>query len=116
MQLDNLQKFQEWVNDYTAELYPSYFDCDRSQQRQICLSLLIEEMGEAAKEMRKFEGRKYKGPEEASLESIEEELGDTFVILVKLFNVYGISVSDAVQRVVNKLEGRRENVRRKGSF
>lgn len=107
-----IEDVQKWADVWTLDMFPEYFNLDRSAKRDVILSRLVEEFGEAAKEMRKYDGRKYKGKEESSLDNIGEELSDMFIYLIRLYSLYDLNMWSELQRVIEKLETRRENAQK----
>lgn len=108
---DSLTEVQQWAEQWTLEMFPEYYDYPDHLRRDIIVARLVEEMGEAAKAMRQFHGRKYKGVEEKSLEHVQEELSDTLILLFKLYTLFGLSVWDGIEYVVEKLEKRKEDAK-----
>lgn len=107
----DIDKFQKWCERYTEEMFPEFASMSRATQRAETVHLIIEELGESIKEMRKYDGRAHKVNEVGSLDNVAEELGDTAVLLMKLCSIYEIKLSDALELVKEKLKHRRQEKR-----
>jgi len=107
-----IEDVQKWADEWTQDMFPEYFELSRKSKRDSIISRFAEELGEAAKEMRKYDGRKYKGKEESSLDNIGEELSDMFIYLIRLYSLYDLNMWSELQRVIEKLETRRENAQK----
>lgn len=69
------------------------------------LARLIEEVGELAREMNHRFGSKTKKPEEVEQE-LALEIGDVLFVLLVIANEQGIDLGEALERVLDKYEGR----------
>lgn len=63
---------------------------------QECLLMLVEEVGELAKAIRKTTGLPVDQSRMASYTSVQSEAADVFILLVSLCNAAGINLLDAV--------------------
>lgn len=94
-----MQALQQRVDDYIGQFKEGYFPPFE------LLARLTEELGELSREVQDVYGqKKKKSTEEAN--SIEEELGDFFFVLVCFANAQGIKLDDALLRVIHKFETR----------
>lgn len=94
-----LQQLQQRVDDYIGQFKEGYFPPFE------LLARLTEELGELSREVQDVYGqKKKKATEDAN--SIEEELGDFFFVLVCFANAQGIRLEDALLRVIDKFETR----------
>lgn len=95
----SLQQLQKKVDDYISQFKEGYFPPFEMIAR------LTEELGELSREVQDVYGHKKKKSTE-SKNSIEEELGDFFFVLVCFANAQGIQLDDALLKVLNKFETR----------
>lgn len=74
------------------------------------LSLLLEEAGELAQAVRKTTGPRLGHPGEAgaTIEHVEDELGDVLFLLARIALATGVDLERAAARVVAKIERRIE--------
>lgn len=92
-------QLQQRVDDYIGQFKEGYFPPFE------LLARLTEELGELSREVQDVYGQKKKKvTEEAN--SIEEELGDFFFVLVCFANAQGIKLDEALMRVLHKFETR----------
>jgi len=98
-----VEDFQKWCEDYTEKVYPEFEQKPTAEKRARTVEHIIEELGEAVKEMRKYEGRRYRLDPDAHIDSVSEELGDVAVLLVKLYSIYGITMENSLKMVQQKL-------------
>ena len=90
---------QQKVDDYIGQFKEGYFPPFE------LLARLTEELGELSREVQDVYGQKKKKATEDN-NSIEEELGDFFFVLVCFANAQGIRLDEALLRVLNKFETR----------
>lgn len=90
---------QKRVDDYIGQFKEGYFPPFE------LLARLTEELGELSREVQDVYGQKKKKTTEET-NSIEEELGDFFFVLVCFANAQGIQLDDALLRVIHKFETR----------
>lgn len=95
----SLQQLQKKVDDYISQFKEGYFPPFEMIAR------LTEELGELSREVQDVYGHKKKKSTE-SKNSIEEELGDFFFVLVCFANAQGIQLDDALLKVLHKFETR----------
>lgn len=95
----SLQQLQKKVDDYIGQFKEGYFPPFEMIAR------LSEELGELSREVQDVYGHKKKKITE-SKNSIEEELGDFFFVLVCFANAQGIQLDNALLNVINKYETR----------
>jgi len=90
-----IKESQEAVDKWTANFEPQYW-----KPHEI-LARLTEEVGELAREINHLYGpKKKKDTEEIS--SLEDELGDVLYTIICLANSRGISLDNAIKRVLDK--------------
>lgn len=94
-----MHDLQKKVDDYIGQFKEGYFPPFE------LLARLTEELGELSREVQDVYGQKKKKATEES-NSIEEELGDFFFVLVCFANAQGIRLDEALLRVLNKFETR----------
>lgn len=95
----SLQHLQKRVDNYIGQFKEGYFPPFEM------LARLTEELGELSREVQDVYGQKKKKSTEAK-NSIEEELGDFFFVLVCFANAQGIRLDEALLNVLNKFETR----------
>lgn len=94
-----MSQLQQRVDDYIGQFKEGYFPPFE------LLARLTEELGELSREVQDVYGqKKKKATEDAN--SIEEELGDFFFVLVCFANAQGIKLDEALLRVLHKFETR----------
>ncbi len=94
-----MRQLQQRVDDYIGQFKEGYFPPFE------LLARLTEELGELSREVQDVYGqKKKKATEDAN--SIEEELGDFFFVLVCFANAQGIKLDEALMRVLHKFETR----------
>jgi NTP pyrophosphatase (non-canonical NTP hydrolase) len=106
-----IEDFQKWCESYTKTVYPEFSNLSTAEARATTVEHIIEELGESVKEMRKYEGRRFRFDPDAHIDNISEELGDVVVLLIKLYSIYGISMEDSLRMVQKKLMKRWEEVK-----
>ncbi|SOC19961.1 NTP pyrophosphatase (non-canonical NTP hydrolase) [Ureibacillus xyleni] len=94
-----LNQLQEKVDRYIGQFKEGYFPPLE------LLARLTEEIGELSREVQHVYGQKKKKQSE-SINSIEEELGDLFFVIVCFANAQGIRLDEALLNVINKFETR----------
>ena len=94
-----LNQLQEKVDRYIGQYKEGYFPPFE------LLARLTEEIGELSREVQHVYGQKKKKQSE-SINSIEEELGDLFFVIVCFANSQGIRLDEALLNVMNKYETR----------
>lgn len=94
-----LQHLQEKVDQYIGQYKEGYFPTFE------LLARMSEELGELSREVQHVYGQKKKKQSESD-NSIEEELGDLFFVLVCFANAQGIRLDEALLKVVKKFETR----------
>nr|WP_106784711.1 nucleotide pyrophosphohydrolase [Lysinibacillus timonensis] len=95
----SLQQLQKRVDEYIGQFKEGYFPPFE------LLARLSEELGELSREVQDVYGQKKKKDTEDK-NSIEEELGDFFFVLVCFANAQGIHLDEALLKVINKFETR----------
>ncbi|MEK4229028.1 nucleotide pyrophosphohydrolase [Solibacillus sp. FSL H8-0538] len=95
----SLQQLQQRVDNYIGQFKEGYFPPFEM------LARLTEELGELSREVQDVYGHKKKKMTEDD-NSIEEELGDFFFVLVCFANEQGIRLDEALLRVLQKFETR----------
>lgn len=95
----SLQQLQKKVDNYIGQFKEGYFPPFE------LLARLTEELGELSREVQDVYGQKKKKSTEDT-NSIEEELGDFFFVLVCFANAQGIKLDEALLRVIHKFETR----------
>lgn len=95
----SLQQLQKKVDHYIGQFKEGYFPPFE------LLARMTEEIGELSREVQDAYGKKKKKPTESE-NSIEEELGDLFFVLVCFANAQGIRLDEALLNVINKFETR----------
>lgn len=98
----SMQQLQQRVDDYIGQFKEGYFPPFEM------LARLTEELGELSREVQHVYGQKKKKSTEAN-NSIAEELGDFFFVLVCFANAQGIRLDDALVKVLHKFETRDQN-------
>lgn len=94
-----MQALQKRVDDYIGQFKEGYFPPFE------LLARLTEELGELSREVQDVYGQKKKKSTEGA-NSIEEELGDFFFVLVCFANAQGIKLDEALLGVIHKFETR----------
>ncbi|MEL4024650.1 nucleotide pyrophosphohydrolase [Lysinibacillus endophyticus] len=94
-----LNQLQEKVDRYIGQFKEGYFPPFELMAR------LTEEIGELSREVQHVYGQKKKKQSE-SINSIEEELGDLFFVIVCFANSQGIRLDETLLKVINKYETR----------
>lgn len=69
-------------------------------------SQAAEELGELIQELRKLDGRSFRGPEEAQAADPEGELGDLMTMCLRIAHLYRLDPVKAIERTLAKLERR----------
>lgn len=95
----SLQQLQKKVDNYIGQFKEGYFPPFE------LLARMTEELGELSREVQDVYGQKKKKTTE-SKNSIEEELGDLFFVLVCFANAQNIRLDEALLKVINKFETR----------
>lgn len=95
----SMQEIQQRVDDYIGQFKEGYFPPFE------LLARLTEELGELSREVQHVYGQKKKKSTEAE-NSIAEELGDFFFVLVCFANAQGIRLDEALLTVLHKFETR----------
>ncbi len=95
----SLQQLQKKVDNYIGQFEEGYFPPFE------LLARMTEELGELSREVQHVYGQKKKKSTE-SINSIEEELGDFFFVLVCFANAQGIRLDQALLNVIHKFETR----------
>ncbi|WNB93745.1 nucleotide pyrophosphohydrolase [Bacillus sp. NEB1478] len=94
-----LKESQEIVDKYISQFKEGYFS------PLAMLARLTEELGELAREINHYHGEKpKKNTEDAN--TIEEELGDLFFVLICLANSLDIDIDEALTAVMKKFNTR----------
>lgn len=94
-----LKESQEIVDKYISQFKEGYFS------PLAMLARLTEELGELAREINHYHGEKPKKDTEDA-NTIEEELGDLFFVLICLANSLDIDIDEALTAVMNKFNTR----------
>jgi NTP pyrophosphatase (non-canonical NTP hydrolase) len=94
-----LKESQEAVDKYISQFKEGYFS------PLAMLARLTEELGELAREVNHYYGEKPKKKTEDA-NTIEEELGDLFFVLICLANSLNIDIDEALTTVMNKFNTR----------
>lgn len=95
----SMQELQKRVDDYIGQFKEGYFPPFE------LLARLTEELGELSREVQHVHGQKKKKSTEAD-NSIAEELGDFFFVLVCFANAQGIRLDETLLKVLDKFETR----------
>lgn len=95
----SLQLLQKKIDNYIGQFKEGYFPPFE------LLARMTEELGELSREVQDVYGQKKKKATE-SKNSIEEELGDLFFVLVCFANAQNIRLDEALLKVINKFETR----------
>lgn len=95
----SMQALQKKVDDYIGQYKEGYFPPFEMIAR------LTEELGELSREVQHVYGQKKKKDTEDA-NSIAEELGDFFFVLVCFANAQGIRLDDTLLKVLQKFETR----------
>ncbi|GGG17609.1 hypothetical protein GCM10007425_10010 [Lysinibacillus alkalisoli] len=94
-----MQQLQQQVDDYIGQFKEGYFPPFE------LLARLTEELGELSREVQHVYGQKKKKITEEE-NSIEEELGDFFFVLICFANAQNIQLDEALARVLHKFNTR----------
>lgn len=94
-----MRELQQRVDDYIGQFKEGYFPPFE------LLARLTEELGELSREVQHVHGQKKKKDTEED-NSIAEELGDFFFVLICFANAQGIQLDEALEKVVHKFETR----------
>lgn len=106
----SMQELQKKVDDYIGQFKEGYFPPFEM------LARLSEELGELSREVQDVYGHKQKKSTETK-NSIDEELGDFFFVLVCFANAQGIRLDEALLKVIDKFETRdKDRWTRKGGL
>lgn len=96
----------------TKEMFP--IDAHNKATTQSLISLLCEEVGETAGAVRSFWGRAYRDDiVTGDVESVKGEIGDCYVILGRLADLFGLEPEECLEAAITKLEGRLQKKRAK---
>lgn len=95
----NIQEAQERVDGWISRFEEGYWP------PLAILARLVEEVGELSRELNHRFGSKPKRPEEVDAD-LALELGDVLFVIISLANQQGIDLTDALERVLEKYEGR----------
>lgn len=94
-----MKELQAEVDEYIGQFKEGYFS------PLAMLARLTEELGELAREINHYYGEKPKKKTEKE-NTVEEELGDLFFVLVCLANSLNIDLEEAHKIVMNKFQTR----------
>lgn len=98
-QTKTMKNLQEEVHSYISGFEEGYFP------PMEMLARLTEELGELSREVQHVYGVKKKKDSE-EIKSLEEETGDLLFVLICFANSQGISLDEALDRVLNKFKER----------
>lgn len=104
-----MQTLPELMNLATRlanQAWPTFKDQPRPAQRDRMTSQAAEELGELIQELRKLDGRSFRGPEEAQTADPEGELGDLMTMCLRIAHLYRLDPVKAIERTLVKLERR----------
>ena len=91
--------------ELTQKMFPS--EEHGKATTQALVSLLCEEVGETAGAIRSFWGRSYREDVPAGdAEAVKGELGDCYVVLGRLCDLFGFDPEECLAAAITKLEGR----------
>ncbi|QGH34776.1 nucleotide pyrophosphohydrolase [Gracilibacillus salitolerans] len=96
---ENMQVMQKRVDQYISQFEEGYFS------PLSMLARFTEEIGELAREVNHHYGEKPKKSSEDN-NSIEAELGDLLFVMICFANSQNISLSEAFEKTINKIETR----------
>lgn len=97
-----MEQMQQMVDNYIGQFEEGYFP------PMEMIARLSEELGELSREVQHVYGHKKKKATEDE-NSIEEELGDFFFVLICFANAQGIQLDEALLNVLKKFEIRDQN-------
>lgn len=98
----SLTDLQKQVDTYISQFEEGYFP------PMELLARLTEELGELSREVQHVYGMKKKKSDE-KIRTLEEETGDLLFVLICFANSQGISLENALVRVLEKFETRDAN-------
>lgn len=98
----SLSAIQKEVDEYIQQFKTGYF----SPLGQ--LARLTEEVGELAREINHYYGKKQKKPSEETKE-VKEEIGDTLFVLISLANSLDIDLTESFDTIMKKFNERDAN-------
>ncbi|WP_058307598.1 nucleotide pyrophosphohydrolase [Gracilibacillus massiliensis] len=99
---ESIQDMQERVDQYISQFKEGYFSPLSMMAR------FTEEIGELAREVNHQYGEKPKKNTEED-NTIEDELGDLLFVMICFANSQGLSLSEAFEKTMNKIETRDKN-------
>ncbi|UOQ47593.1 nucleotide pyrophosphohydrolase [Gracilibacillus caseinilyticus] len=99
---ESMANMQQRVDQYISQFKEGYFSPLTMMTR------FTEEIGELAREVNHLYGEKPKKNTEKD-NSIEAELGDLLFVMICFANSQGISLDEAFDRTMNKIETRDKN-------
>jgi NTP pyrophosphatase (non-canonical NTP hydrolase) len=106
-----LKDIQKQVDDFEAVQKCKVAGTWKNQSAEYGMLLLIEELGEVAKEIRRFEYGRYghdeKVSKEENVQNIKDELGDVVIAISKVANKYGIDLGEAFTEKFAELQTRK---------
>ena len=101
----NLQKQIEKILKLDFEMFPENKEKSKANMSKI-VAHLVKEIGEFHGTSRSFFGRQYSPEKVATLDHICEELGDILFLIIVLCKMMDISIKDALDTAINKLQQR----------
>ncbi len=93
-----LTQYQEYIKNILTER--GFIEQDVNTR----LALLVEEVGELAKSIRKFNNEKI--DINSKIGNVDEEIADVFFVLISIANKIGINISEAFVKNENKNNSR----------
>ncbi|WP_066193236.1 MULTISPECIES: nucleotide pyrophosphohydrolase [Gracilibacillus] len=96
---ENMEAMQQRVDDYISQFKEGYFS------PLSMLARFTEEIGELAREVNHQYGEKPKKIDEAD-NSMEAELGDLLFVMICFANSQQISLTEAFEKTMTKIESR----------
>lgn len=102
MSKNTMEQIQQMVDQYIGQFKEGYFP------PMEMIARLSEELGELSREVQHVYGHKKKKETEAE-NSIEEEVGDFFFVLICFANAQGIQLDEVLLNTLKKFETRDQN-------
>ncbi len=99
--MKTLEKCEKWnINEYQEYIKKALTKRGFINQGvEVRLNLLIEEIGELSKAIRKKTNQKV--DEKSTIMNLEEELADVFFVLLSIANIYNIDISSSFKMKEN---------------
>jgi NTP pyrophosphatase (non-canonical NTP hydrolase) len=91
------------IHKLNCEMFPENATLSMDAIRRL-VAQAVEELGEVHGAARSYFGRKYSPKKTATLNHLSEEVGDCATMILLIGHLFGISLEDSLDRVIQKLE------------